>query len=164
LARNLGARLARADLLFLTDIDHMLSREAIAAVSDFRGDRMLFPREFAVLDDTGQVIREPTILQANGWTPEQNEAQVGQGLIHANTFAIRRDLFLDHMAGYETVRANQGLYGGDDIEFHQRYQRLVSERSLQPDLLGPSIFVYPDPAANRDFHGLSRTPPFAPGT
>ena len=36
LARNLGARLARADLLFLTDIDHMLSREAIAAVSMIR--------------------------------------------------------------------------------------------------------------------------------
>jgi hypothetical protein len=157
IARNLGARLARGSCLFLTDIDHIVSPEAVAAVSGFSGSRMMFPRSFGVLDDQGRLSRDPALLHQFGWTGD-GQAELDQhGKFHQNTFAIRRELFLDAMhGGYDESLCAGGKYGGDDVEFNERYRNLVACGRAEPDALGPEIFVYPDPASSALFHNLSR--------
>ena len=156
-ARNLGARLARGAYLFFTDIDHIVSREAAQAVYSFSNSRMMFPRQFAVLNESGQIMRNSEILRTAGWSEEQEQHLAARGAIHQNTFAIRRDLFLEGMqGGYDEALCAGGRYGGDDVEFNHRYAGLVASGHAEPDVLGPRIFVYPDPASNKQFHNLSR--------
>src|SRR5262245_17810419 len=99
IARNLGARLARGRYLFFTDIDHIVSHEAVDAVRRFAGSRMLFPRSFAVLDEAGCVCRDRVVLREQGWSEEEDRRLAAGRNIHQNTFAIRRYLFLAGMAG-----------------------------------------------------------------
>ncbi len=157
IARNLGARLARGRYLFFTDIDHIISREAIQAVYGFTKSRMMFRRTFAVLDESGQIILEREALRSSGWDEEQEQHILADAAVHQNTFAIRRDLFLQGMhGGYDESLCAGGRYGGDDVEFNRRYAGLVASRHADPDELGPTIFVYPDPASSDKFHRLSR--------
>jgi hypothetical protein len=157
LARNLGARLARGEHILLTDIDHIVTREAIEAVGRFGGSRMVFPRTIAILDETGRIRRDQAALRAFGWTRDQNDRLTGNGKIHQNTFAIRRSLFLDSLCGgYDRALCSSGRYGGDDVELNGRYAQLVSAGRAEADVLGPEIHVYPDPASNSKFHSLKR--------
>jgi hypothetical protein len=157
IARNLGARLAGGRYLFFTDIDHIVTREAVEDVNRFEGSRMLFPRSFAVLDECGRVLRDPAALCTVGWNLEQDQRLETVGKIHQNTFAIRRDLFLNAMqGGYDESLCAGGKYGGDDVEFNRRYAQLVAAGRAAPDVLGREIHVYPDPASNAEFHSLVR--------
>src|SRR3990167_857853 len=45
LARNFGARESFGEYLFMTDIDHIISREAIDAAYNFTGEKMVFRSE-----------------------------------------------------------------------------------------------------------------------
>jgi hypothetical protein len=157
LARNLGARLARGEHILFTDIDHIVTREALEAVGRFGGSRMMFPRSFAILDETGRIRRDQSALCACGWTQDQDDRLAGSGKIHQNTFAIRRSLFLDDLCGgYDRALCSSGKYGGDDVELNGRYAQLVSAGRAEADVLGPEIHVYPDPASSAKFHGLKR--------
>ena len=158
LARNLGARLARGKYVFFTDIDHIVSLEAFADVSRFAGSRMLFPRAFAVLDDDGQVRRDPELLRAQGWKDEEGVGPPRGSRVHQNTFAIRRDLFVDGLqGGYDESLCGQGHYVPEDVEINGRYAQLVAAGRAAPDVLGREMYVYPDPASSDQFHDLERT-------
>jgi hypothetical protein len=157
IARNLGARLARGQYVLFTDIDHIVTREALETVSRFEGSRMLFPRSFAVLDDVGRIHRDEAALGVFGWNPAQAGRLAREARIHPNTFAIRRDLFIDGLAGgYDEAMCSQGKYVEEDTEINTRYSRLVAAGCAEPDVLGPEIYVYPDPASNPRFHRLQR--------
>ncbi len=76
--------------------------------------------------------------------------------IHANSFVIRRELF-DQLGGYDERFC--GRYGGDDIDFNTRYERLCREGRARPaEVLGEGYY-YPDPAHVKElFHPLRREP------
>src|SRR5262245_43804341 len=136
-ARNLGARLARGHYLFFTDIDHIVTREAVEAVGRFTGSRMLFHRSFAVLE-AGCVCRDRAVLQEYGWNEQEETRLAAGGNMHQNTFAIRRELFLDGMqGGYDESLCAGGKYGGDDVEFNERYAKLIALGQAESDILGP---------------------------
>lgn len=153
LARNQGARASRGSWLFFTDIDHVLSPEAIQATREFRGARMLFARRYGVLDELGQLRGDDSTLAAYGRPPDST--QPGP---HQNTFVIRRDIFLDLLGGYDEVLASRGVYGGDDVDLNQRYQELIRTGRVPEDIFGPALFVFPEPARNERglFHSLRR--------
>ncbi len=153
LARNLGARLAQGDYLFLTDIDHILTIEALQAVESQCQDRIMFTRAFGVLDEGGGLRTEWSDLVAYGAETLQPECAV-----HPNTFGIRGSVFRDVLRGYNEELCGRGHYGGDDIEFNERYHRLVKNGDLTPDALGPQIYVFPEAANDPKhlFHSLSR--------
>ena len=69
LARNMGARFALGKYLFFTDIDHVISKEAILTALDFTGDKMVFRREYGYLDAYGKITQDLKLLYSKGLDP-----------------------------------------------------------------------------------------------
>ena len=152
-ARNFGAKHARGKYFFFTDIDHIITAEALDAVERFEGDMIKFKRIYGVLDYFGNIVTNADILEQYGKKPDHQSA--GE---HFNTFAIRREIF-EQMKGYDQKFC--GKYGGDDTDFMRRYGEL---HYANPDKVarswqsGIQLYVYPEPKADRKeiFHDIRR--------
>ena len=133
MARSQAAKLSKSDYLLMTDIDHVFTREALAAVASFSDDMLTFERRTATgLDEAGVLV----VAKSDRLSP------------HCNTFAIRRDLFA--RTGYLEVYRG---YGHDHV-FRERYKKLVYQGKVSAAKLGPTIFVVPSPP--QGFHKLRR--------
>jgi len=154
-ARNYGARIARSQRLLMTDIDHVLSKEAIEFCMESNEDKVMFPRQWAVLDENGGINQSHHILNKYGLPHKIYEERGLNGGMHHNTFMIKKSLF-EQLGGYDESFC--GKYGGDDTDFSYRYSQMYKEGKAKRHVLGPFIYVFPDP--NRDvqkiFHGLRR--------
>jgi glycosyltransferase involved in cell wall biosynthesis len=152
-ARNFGAEHAKGEFLLMTDIDHILSREAIEAVRNFDGDKMMFPRHWAILDDKGNICQDVEVLFEYGLDKGLYEQRGLHGGHHANTFAMRKSIF-DELGGYDEKFC--GKYGGDDTNFSRRYGQHHYAGNCARHVNGPPIYVYPDPRKDvkRQFHQL----------
>lgn len=148
-ARNAGAKKARGEYLFMTDIDHIISREAIESALNFNGDKMVFPREWAILDHNNRICRDPQKLSSYGLINGKNAGS------HANTFLMKKSIF-EMLGGYKESFC--GKYGGDDTDFARRYGELHYQRKVARSVTGPRIFVYPEPRQDvrKIFHSLRR--------
>lgn len=164
-ARNLGARIALGEYLFMTDIDHILSEEAILAVRDFTGDKMRFPQAFAVLNAGGGFVQDPEILFQYGLDRKRYQKA---GLVaghHCNTFAIRKSIYVD-LDGYHPRYCKMGVHAlHEDSKFYHKYLGGVKAGKYKEVEIGPEIYVYPGMAKCRSiseidplglFHKLSR--------
>jgi hypothetical protein len=148
-ARNIGAGLAAAPRLLFFDIDHIVTREVIALALDYPGDKFHWVRRPGVLDEQGFPATDRDALLAHGLT-DQTEG------VHANSFLIRRALF-ERLGGYDERFC--GRYGGDDIDFNARYDRLVQGGLARPAEVRGAGYFYPDPARVKHlFHSLRRDP------
>lgn len=148
-ARNFGAEHAKGEYLLMTDIDHILSREAIEAVRQFAGDKMMFPRHWAVLTEKGEICQDPDVLFDYGLDKGLYEQRGLHGGHHANTFAMRSKIF-EELGGYDESFC--GKYGGDDTNFSKRYGQHHYSGHCARHINGPRIFVYPDP--RKDTKGM----------
>jgi len=154
-ARNFGASKARGDYLLFTDIDHILSKEAILAAAEIGVmitsedyDKMIFPRHWGVLTKEGDIDQSKQILFDYGLQlPVEVMRERGlHGGCHPNTFSIKADIFW-RLDGYDERYC--GRYGGDDVDFSKRYGHLCRKlHEVKPHIEGPRIWVYPD--ARRD--------------
>jgi predicted glycosyltransferase involved in capsule biosynthesis len=149
-ARNIGAAAARADRLLFFDIDHIVSRDVIERALEYAGDKLHWVRRPAVLDADGRIITDRQVMLDHGMTDDRPS-------VHANSFVIRKALF-DRLGGYDERFC--GRYGGDDIDFNERYDRLCAAGLARPAEVQGEGFVYPDPGRDvkKLFHGLSRDP------
>lgn len=150
-ARNRAAMHAKGKYLFFTDIDHILTASAIHAVDEFTGDKMHFQRVRAVLDEFGNV--DLGIRNLKKYCADSKELlKIDQ---HFNTFAIRKTIF-DELGGYDEKFC--GKYGGDDVDFQNRYGAMAAKGKAARSVLASNafIYVYPDPRADRMrmFHKL----------
>jgi hypothetical protein len=147
--RNVGASLARADRLLFFDIDHIVTEEVVRLGLSYAGDKMHWVRRPAVLDDQGRLVTDRRVLAEHGLT---NEAPS----VHGNSFVIRRELF-ERLGGYDERFC--GRYGGDDIDFNDRYRELCRRGLARPEEVLGVGYVYPDPARDvrRLFHSLRHT-------
>ena len=153
-ARNTGAMIADSPRLLMTDIDHVLSREAIEFCKESDADKVVFPRFWAVLDGNGNLRQETDILFDYGLSEELYEQRGLAAGHHANTFMINKDVFMA-LEGYDEKFC--GKYGGDDTDFSRRYSHLCrNEKKCSPHIVGPMIYVYPDPRRDvkKVFHKL----------
>lgn len=154
-ARNTGAHVASSERLLMTDIDHVLSKEAIEFCLQSDADKVMFPRHWAVLDEGGGISQSPHVLHKYGLPKKIWEERKFNGGMHHNTFMMQKKHFME-LDGYDEKFC--GKYGGDDTDFAYRYSLLVRDNKATRHILGPSIFVFPDP--NRDvqkiFHSLRR--------
>jgi len=154
-ARNYGAVNARSQKLLMTDIDHVLSKEAIEFCINSDEDKAMFPRQWAVLDKEGNIDQSHDTLSKYGLPKKIYEERGLSGGMHHNTFMIKRSIF-EKLEGYDESFC--GKYGGDDTDFSNRYSQLHKKGEAKRHVLGPPIYVFPDP--NRDvlkiFHSLRR--------
>jgi hypothetical protein len=149
-ARNMGAAAAQGKKLLFFDIDHILTANIIETALKFEGDKFHWVRRPAILDERGDIVTDETILKGYGMRDHSAS-------IHINSFVIRNELFKT-LGGYDERYC--GSYGGDDVDFNGRYQRLCELGQAQPDEIAGEGYFYPDPAFNggRMFHRLERIP------
>lgn len=145
-ARNVGAKKSNGEYLLMSDIDHILTLEAIRAVLNFSGDKMIFPRKVAILDRKGYICRDRRILLRYGY----QGFNLQRTNFHANTFAIKRSIFQMKLNGYNERFC--GTHGGDDTDLNRRYRILVRKGLAKKQVKGPLIYVFPDP--KHDLEGI----------
>lgn len=163
-ARNLGAKIAEGEFLLMTDIDHILTREAITAVKNFNGDKMRFTRSYAVLDRNGEINQNPRTLFRYGLSRRRYRRRGLSVIRHTNTFAIRRKIYFE-IGGYPTRYCNRPKGGNKgDRGFYNQYKKHWLDGKCKEEVVGPEIHTYPglplDPLGV--FHKLKRYPKGTP--
>ena len=145
LARNMGAQKAQGEYLLMTDIDHILSREAIEAARTFAGERMQFPRYFGVLLPDGTFTDDLDVLIEYGFDTRRLEGRGLYASFHGNTFAMPRERFLG-LGGYDEHTCTEGYHpghgGGEDTYFNAKWNRWAKRRGVRPER-GPAIYMFP---------------------
>ncbi|MHC4951669.1 MAG: glycosyltransferase family A protein, partial [Planctomycetota bacterium] len=157
-ARNLGAKIAQGEFLLMTDIDHILSKDAIMAVRNFTGDKMTFSRFYAILDRHGKISQNLRTLYRYGFTKKRYKKHRLRKNRHTNTFAIRRSIYFE-IGGYHPRHCNRPLKGNKgDRNFFNRYLNHHKQGHCEWHEVGPHIYTYPglpeDPL--NIFHKLKR--------
>lgn len=174
IARNIGASLAKGEYLFMTDIDHIISVEAIHAVREFNEDKMVFARRFAVLDVRGRLRQDPAILFAYG-VSEQHYHKYGTRIFvkHGNTFALRKSAFFT-MGRYKESKCvammHQPRRLGEDCYFNKTWEQHVGLGIFKLETFGPPIYMFPVGRYHKNgennpmglFHSLSYEPVIQP--
>lgn len=151
-AKNMGAEIATGEYLFFTDIDHILTKEAIEAALFFKGDKMHFRRTYAVLDENGKITQDLDVLFKYGLKRRKRKLRTYH---HTNTFVMRRDVFLA-MGGYDERLCEKGTHPtADDRHLYGKYRRFAKAGHVDPWVWGPEVHVFPYPAKSL-FHRLER--------
>jgi len=163
-ARNLGAKIAEGEFLLMTDIDHILTREAIEAVENFDGDKMRFSRAYGVLDRNGKINQKPKTLFRYGLSRQHYKRNGLSTIRHTNTFAMRRTIYFE-IGGYPERFCNRPKGGNKgDRSFYNQYKKHFLDGKCKPEVVGPQILTYPglplDPLGV--FHNLKRYPKGTP--
>lgn len=155
-ARNEGSRIAKGRYLFFSDIDHILTMDAINSVihiwekdQNYDVKKIIFKRTWGVLDEDGNICTEKEILKRYGLS----ESLFGRYDYHYNTFAMPTEVF--QLCPYREYF--QGFYGGDDVQQTKDYERLARNNGWK-QMEGGLIYVYPDPRRDimQIFHSLRR--------
>lgn len=146
LARNAGAKLATGEYLLMTDIDHILSQEAIMDAYNFTGDKMIFRRYFGVLLEDGTFTQEPAILEEYGLDMERLKTKRGlYASVHGNTWAIKKSTF-ELLGGYSERHCLYGRHAGnrqgEDSVLNGRWNRYAAKNGLQ-QAEGANIYIFP---------------------
>lgn len=165
LARNVGAQIAKGDYLIMIDLDHIVTREIIDAVRDFTGDHVRFNREFAVLDENGNLTQDLETLRAYGLDKERGTRLNP----HRNQFAMHKDLY-KKMGGFREDRIGKPYPQREDGDFSKKWDKLREAGEIVDfdDIVGydkrETLYMFPNGKYCGDvdhnpfelFHNLSR--------
>lgn len=160
LARNAGAEIAEGELLLMTDIDHIVTQDAIdIARNRFDGQKMNFSREFAVLDEEGRFTQDRNVLATYG-LPLDTPLRVGTLY---NNFVMSRKLFWK-IGGYSKELVEKPYPQTVDAEFRSRWHehQMATGASICSTI--PTLYLFPSGQFCGDvdhnpfglFHTLSR--------
>ena len=154
-ARNIGAQACNdSRLLFFTDIDHILTPEALTSADSFDGDMLRFHRKTGILDQSGRLLTKEDELLAQGIDRSDLKCRCDE---HKATFTIRKTLH-DMLGGFDERFC--GTYGPDDVDYSDRYETLSTEGKCRPSRFSPApVYVFPNPKDDHQklFHSLSRS-------
>lgn len=166
LARNAGAKVATGEYLFMTDIDQIISKEAIDDVYNFTGDKMIFKRYIAVLTAEGELTQDKTVLTEYGC--DIKRFQTSRGLyasVHGNTFAMKKTT-LELLGGYNPKRCMYGHHAsegkGEDSYFNHAWNKYARKNNIVL-AVGSDMYIFPTGRYNSNndlnpmnlFHELS---------
>jgi len=162
LARMRGIRDSVGEYIFCTDIDHIISREAIDAALEFTGDKMVHHRRFAYLDEHGVLVNDRQKVLEWGLNPKAIRDENLTDGVHGNTWLMRRKVF-DELGGYNADRCNSGTHlQGEDRDFNRLWSVASRRGTYQEQVEGPPIYFFPmgryhatgDENPHGLFHGL----------
>jgi glycosyltransferase involved in cell wall biosynthesis len=146
LARNIGSRKAKGEYLLMTDIDHVLSYEAIMDSYNFQGDKMIFPRHFGVLLEDGTLSQEKKVLKKYGM--DMSRLKTKRGLyasVHGNTFTMKHSTF-DALGRYSPRHCLFGHHAadrqGEDSVLNRRWNHFAAKNGITL-AVGSKIFMFP---------------------
>ena len=147
LARNMGAKVAKGEYLFFTDIDHIITKEAVEDVLKFDGDKMVFPRFFGILSRHGDIVDDKQSMLDFGLNPNRmNGQRKFSAGFHANTYAVKKSIF-EKIGGYEPTFCTQGYHMGgrgwsEESYFNALFKRLQRKGEVT-EVVGSKIYHYP---------------------
>jgi hypothetical protein len=163
LARNKGAKIAVGEILLMTDIDHILPKDTIEAVHEFKGDKMEFPRFLAILNSDGDLTQDLETLFDFGLSRQYYNRKLLNAGRHGNTFAMRKEVF-DGLGGYSIRICERPWHEGADRYFNREWRKAVATGRYKPSESGPQIYTFPvgrfcGDGSDIDFnpHGLFNT-------
>ena len=134
-ARNIGASEAKGEFILFTDIDHIVTREAIDQARTGRYDYGRFRREFGVLMKDGDVSQRYGVLMGYGVPGPRLQSRGLKISCHTLSMFIRRSVFED-IGGF---RENLTKYPThDDGHMKRALKKLEKEGSIVkcPDQVG----------------------------
>jgi len=146
LARNLGSKLALGEYLLMTDIDHILSKEAIMDAYHFEGDKMIFPRYFGVLLEDGTLSQDPKVLAEYGLDTARLKTKRGlYASYHGNTFSMKKSTF-NLLGRYDPKHCTYGHHAannkGEDSVLNRRWNHYAAEAGITV-AVGSPIYIFP---------------------
>lgn len=164
-ARNAGAKIAKGEYFVMVDLDHIISKDFVTLVHNFNGDFIRVNREFAVLDEEGNLTQDRDILRAYG-LPDNYDIKFNP---HRNQFAIHKDLYWK-MGGFREDRIGLPYPQREDGDFAKQWRLLYEKGEIRDfdDLVGydkrPILYMFPNGKYCGDvdynpfdlFHNLSR--------
>ena len=157
-ARNLGAAQARGATLLFTDIDHVITREAVDFGRAFPYDYGRFYRNLGVLDEGANLTQDPKVLMEWG-VPEEKAL----GSLHIGCHVMSQYIKAEVFAKTGGFREKLGRHPThDDGDMKRKLNR--NGFSKCPDDERPVIYMIPngryagDENANPHgyFHSLCR--------
>ena len=146
LARNAGVKVAIGEYVLCTDIDHILSYEAIMDVYNFTGDKMIFPRFLAILDENGILKQDTETLLDYGLDPLRLTSRRGlYASYHGNTYGIKKSTF-ELLGGNPEHCCTRGYHalsrGGEDSAFAHKWNKYAEKNNIKI-AVGSKIYIFP---------------------
>lgn len=159
-ARNLGAKLATGEYLLMTDIDHILTKELIESAKNFAGSRLVWRRQYGVLNTRSILTQDIPTLRRYGMDMKHYKKHGLRVNMHTNSFCIRADIF-KKLGGYPGFVCNRPLAGNKgDKYFYQRFHKGYKVGMYKWQTLDTNNFIYTYPGLPEDplgiFHNLKR--------
>ena len=129
-ARNIGVSSARGDYLLLMDLDHIVTQDGIDLIMQTDADLIRFKRYAGILDEHGAFYNDRETLLKYGLRRAYMKRFENDGYRiqpHSNTFAIRRQLYLD-VGGVSERYCGTGTYPNrEEIPFKKIINQLIND-------------------------------------
>ena len=161
-ARNFGAERAKGEYCIFTDIDHILSREAIEVARNATADVIRFKRHAGVLNEDGSFTQDWDVLKQYGYN--RNRLRMPP---HGNSYIFKKSLFLE-LGGVDTTYVGTGKYPNrEEVPLKRKLKKLAQEGliTIIDDDTKPLIYMIPNGqyCGDKDynpfglFHDLTRS-------
>ena len=143
LARNLGAKMAQGEYLFMYDLDHFITGNTLDYVRNFKGDKIQFTREFAILDEDGEFNQDLEALIEYGFPRERYKNRKFSLSPLPNNFVMKRSIFRE-LNGYREDLIGKPYPQGEDSDFKRRWHNWQEAGNGQVHHERPTLYMFPN--------------------
>lgn len=164
LARNRGAKEAKGEWLLMFDIDHFVSPEIFDILKTYTGDKVVFSREFGIIDEKGNLRQDLETLIKYGFDMSRYKNRGFKITALPNNFAMRRKVFME-IGRYREDLFTLPYPQGEDRRFKKAWLEWEKKNGGTYYEGRPTIYMFPNGyLCNGDvdynpfglFHNLSR--------